>query len=295
MNEANKDIARPIYAATESGDVSILDSVLAADAVEHPLNPGQVRGREAIKQMFGGFYLIVPDLSITVEDIIAEGDRVAVRSTVRGTPAAPYLGVEPAGRSMTFGAIDIWRIDDGKVVEGWHVEDFLRVLVDWGAVDLPRRSAPAAAAGNEPDGDDPAGDDPKTAVRAWYQALHRHDRTALAALLAPRFANHDPIGPGAPLSADRPGTLQDVDALHGTFPDLDVTLADLFAEQTTVVARAIVRGTQLGPLLGIGPSGRRTAVMGNEIWRVTDGRIVEHWGRYEELDLLQQLAALPAT
>lgn len=63
MNEANKDIARPIYAATESGDVSILDSVLAADAVEHPLNPGQVRGREAIKQMFGGFYLIVPDLS----------------------------------------------------------------------------------------------------------------------------------------------------------------------------------------------------------------------------------------
>ena len=55
MSETNKNIARPLYAATESGDVSILDSVLAVNAVEHPLNPGQARGREAIKQLFGGF------------------------------------------------------------------------------------------------------------------------------------------------------------------------------------------------------------------------------------------------
>ena len=73
-----------------------------------------------------------------------------------------------------------------------------------------------------------------------------------------------------------------------------MTLADLFAEQTKVVARVVIRGTQLGPLLGIAPSGRRVAVMGNQIWRVSNGRIVEHWGRFEELDLLQQLGALPS-
>ena len=294
MSETNKNIARPLYAATESGDVSILDSVLAVNAVEHPLNPGQARGREAIKQLFGGFHLIVPDLSITVEDIIADGDRVAVRSTVRGTPTVPYLGVEPAGRPMTFGAIDIWRVADGRVAEGWHVEDFLRVLVDWGVVPVPRRSDPAANSRNEPGGDHPGEDDPKAVVGAWYQALHRQDRRALAVLLDRDFVNHDPIGPGAAFSVDRDGTLDDVDALHGTFPDLDVTLADLFAERGMVVARVIIRGTQLGSLLGIAPSGGRAAVMGNEIWWVKEGRILEHWGRYEELDLLRQLAVLPA-
>jgi predicted ester cyclase len=139
MSEDNKRLAQPIYTATESGDVAILESVLAEDVVEHPLNPGQVRGREAIKQMFGGFSVIVPDLSLVTEDVVADGHRVAFRSTMRGTPVMPYLGVDPARRSMTFGAIDIWRIANGRVVEGWHVEDFLRILVDWGAVDLPRR------------------------------------------------------------------------------------------------------------------------------------------------------------
>jgi predicted ester cyclase len=111
---------------------------LAEDAVEHPLNPAQVRGREPIKQVFGGFHVIVPDLRITIEDVIAEADKVAVRSTIRGTPTAPFLGVPPSGRPMTFGAIDVRRIADGRVVEGWHVEDFVGVLLAWTALPPPR-------------------------------------------------------------------------------------------------------------------------------------------------------------
>jgi predicted ester cyclase len=84
-------------------------------------------GREALKQISGGFSVLVPDLRITVEDIIAGGDWAAVRSTVTGTSAGPYLGpylgVDPAGRPIRFEAIDLWRIEDGLVTEGWHVED----------------------------------------------------------------------------------------------------------------------------------------------------------------------------
>jgi len=92
---------------------------------------------------------VVPDLRITVQDIIAAGDRPAVRSTVTGTPAGPYLAVDPAGRAMRFEAIGIWRIEDGLVAEGWHVEDFVSALVDWGAVTFasrPRDVAPPRAA-----------------------------------------------------------------------------------------------------------------------------------------------------
>ena len=129
MSEQHKALVRKIYQATETGDAAILDSVVTEDVIEHPLNPGQPPGREALKQIFGGFSVMVPDLRITVEDIIAGGDRAAVRSTVTGTPAGPYLGVDPAGRPMRFEAIDIWHIEDGLVAEGWHVEDFVAALV----------------------------------------------------------------------------------------------------------------------------------------------------------------------
>src|SRR5262249_3910706 len=124
--------ARKIYRATETGDVTILDQVLAEDVVEHPLNPGQAPGREGIKQLFGAFSQVIPDLTLTVEDVVSKDDRVAVRSVVRGTPAVEYLGVPPTGKPITFGAVDTWRFADGRVAEGWHVEDFARVLIDLG-------------------------------------------------------------------------------------------------------------------------------------------------------------------
>src|SRR5215467_15184704 len=145
MSEQNKALVRKIYQATETGDAAILDSVVTEDVIEHPLNPGQPPGREALKQIFGGFSVIVPDLRITVEDIIAGGNRAAVRSTVTGTPAGPYLGVDPAGRPMRFEAIDIWHIEDGLVAEGWHVEDFVAALMGWGAVTFASRPPSAAA------------------------------------------------------------------------------------------------------------------------------------------------------
>ena len=68
----------------------------------------------------------------------------------------------------------------------------------------------------------------------------------------------------------------------------------MFAEQDKVVTRVIARGTHLGPVPHIAPSARRTAVMGHEIWRVANGQILEHWGRFEDLDLLRQPGVLPA-
>jgi hypothetical protein len=104
-------------------------------------------GREALNQTFDGFSVLVPDLRITVEDIIAGGDWAAVRSTLTGTSAGPYLGVDPAGRPIRLEAIDLWRMEDGLVTEGWHVEDFAAALVDRGRghlhVTATRRGAAA--------------------------------------------------------------------------------------------------------------------------------------------------------
>jgi predicted ester cyclase len=95
------------------------------------------------------------------------------------------------------------------------------------------------------------------------------------------------------MSTGRSGIGEDVISLHRAFPDIDLIVADMFAEHDKVVTRVIARGTHLGPLPHIPPTARRTAVMGNEIWPVANGRILEHWGRFEDLDLLQQLDVLP--
>ena len=292
MSEQHKALVRKIYQATETGDTAILDTVVTDDVIEHPLNPGQPPGREALKQIFGGFSVLVPDLRITVEDIVAGGDRAAVRSTVTGTPAGPYLGVDPAGRPMRFEAIDIWRIQDGLVAEGWHVEDFAAALVDWGALTFasrPRDVTPPPAADAAMDA--PA--DPQGAVRRWYQAPRSADTGVIATIADDHFVNHGPIGAGIPMSTGRSGIGEDVISLHRAFPDIDVIVADMFAEHDKVVTRVIARGTHLGPLPHIPPTARRTAVMGHEIWRVANGRMLEHWGRFEDLDLLQQLGVLP--
>ena len=296
MSEQNKTLVRKIYQATETGDADILDAVVTEDVIEHPLNPGQPPGREALKQIFGGFSVLVPDLRITVEDIIAGGDRAAVRSTVTGTPAGPYLGVDPAGRPMRFEAIDIWYIEDGLVTEGWHVEDFVAALVGWDALTYASRPPAAAAPSAAPPAAAPAADgadDPLDVVRRWYQALRTADTGAIGTIIDDRFVNRGPIGAGVPMSTGKAEIGDDVLSLHRAFPDIDMIVADMFAEHDKVVTRVIARGTHLGPLPHIPPTARRTAVMGHEIWRVANGRVLEHWGRFEDLDLLQQLGILP--
>ena len=290
------NLVREIYRATETGDVSILDDVVDSDVVEHPLNPGQPRGREAMKQLFGGLSRIMPDLTLTVEDVISKDDRVAVRSIVRGTPAVAFLGVPPSGQMITFGALDMWRVADGRVVEGWHVEDFAGVLIDLGVVRLPLRRMGATPNAMEPTiSDDTASAEAlEGLVRRWYTALHRGDLTDAGDALAERFVNHDSVAPGLSPTEGTSGTVQTIAAAHRAFPDLDITVADVFGGAGKVAARVIVRGPPLGPLPGIPPTGRRVAIMGQEIWRVAGARITEHWGRFEELDLLQQLGVLPS-
>ena len=92
--------------------------------------------------------------------------------------------------------------------------------------------------------------------------------------------NHDSVAAGLSPTGGKGGTLRDIAAAHDAFPDLDITVADVFGGSGKVAARVIVRGTHLGELPGIAPTGKRTAVMGQEIWRVAGSRIIEHWGRF---------------
>lgn len=124
--------------AMRTGDLTLLDDVIAPDAIDHDPVPGQAPGREGIKKAFAEFRSAFPDLRATVEDMVAEGDEVACRVTVRMTHRGEFLGIAATGRKVAQSGIDILRMVDGRLAERWGRFDDLGLLQQLGATVSPR-------------------------------------------------------------------------------------------------------------------------------------------------------------
>jgi steroid delta-isomerase-like uncharacterized protein len=146
MAEAeNKTIARRFNEDVWGrGDQAALEELFAPDFVDHGALPGQTPDREGHKQILAAFRSAFPDLSVTTEDIIAEGDKVVSRWTARGTHQGELLGTAPTGNEVTFTGIDVLRIAEGKVVERWAQGNDLEVMQQIGAIPPPEQSEEAS-------------------------------------------------------------------------------------------------------------------------------------------------------
>ena len=130
MSEENKALARRAWELADNPD--ILDEVYAPDVVWH--EPDQeIRGLEQAKNFVSAYKTAFPDLKITVEDVIAEGDKVVSRVTIRGTHQGETEEFgPPTGRQIEGGGITISRIEGGKIVEDWDSYDNLTTLQQLG-------------------------------------------------------------------------------------------------------------------------------------------------------------------
>lgn len=134
-------------------------------------------------------------------------------------------------------------------------------------------------------------DDNKQLVDEFIQAVFtRGDLDAIDRYLSPDFVNHDRHQGYA---GDRDGWRQVAADFRAAFPDWRSTLHALISEGDLVAERFAASGTHRGPIMGIAPTGRQVSFSGINIFRVTDGQIVERWGRLDDLGLLQQLGLLP--
>ena len=120
------------------GNLSRAEEFLAPDFVEHEeLPPGIPRGREGVKQLTATLRSAFPDFHATIDDIVAEGDKVVIRQTWSGTHKGEFMGVPPTGRRVSFGVIDIIRVDGGKFVEHWGQMDNMSMMQQLGAIPAP--------------------------------------------------------------------------------------------------------------------------------------------------------------
>ena len=130
--EENKAIVRRLFETYNEQNLDVLDELFAPDYIDHIL---QLRSLESFKQFYTQFYEGFPDTHSTIEDIIAEGDKVWTRSTVTGTHKGEYRGVPSTGKEITIRCVDIYRIVDGKIVEAWAVNDLLDFYKELGVIE----------------------------------------------------------------------------------------------------------------------------------------------------------------
>ena len=111
-----------------------VDAFVSSNQIDHGLPPGFPAGMEGSKQFIGMYLTAFPDLHVTVEDMISEGDKITSRCTYRGTHRGELMGIPPTGKQVTVTGIEINRFEDGKSVEHWLEYDALGMLQQLGVV-----------------------------------------------------------------------------------------------------------------------------------------------------------------
>ena len=130
--QTNKALVRRFYDQVLNGrHIEAIDELAVTGYNEHDPLPGQREGREGLKDRVS---MLADGLAptFTIEDIIAEGDRVVVRWTNSARHVGHFLGIPPTGRSCAIAGIDIYRLKDGRLAEHWHVIDQLTMLQQLG-------------------------------------------------------------------------------------------------------------------------------------------------------------------
>ena len=141
--EENKAIVRRFMADYNNRNLEIFEELVAEDYFDHVF---EQRGREHLKQLFTTAFEAFPDWYEAIEDIIAEGDRVWVRVKATGTHTGEWnlFGalLPPTGKEITLNMVFIWRLEDGKLAEGWEVDSDLGFLKALGVVEYTELGKP---------------------------------------------------------------------------------------------------------------------------------------------------------
>lgn len=134
--EANKELVRRILMEIlDEGHVELVDDLFTTDFIGHaPPSPGELHGPEGFKGLVTAFRTGFPDLLHPEIDFVAEGDTVVARLTGTGTHEGGFMGIEPTGNTMEVTAMEMYRIEDGKIAETWLNVDTLGLLQQLGAI-----------------------------------------------------------------------------------------------------------------------------------------------------------------
>lgn len=272
-----KNIVRRVYEdILGKGQLDLVNSCLAEDYVDHSAPPGIPTDRDGFHQLVQTFRTAFPDLSVAVEQVLGEGDRVAVRLTLRGTHRGTFMRVAPTNRAITLKGMAFARLSGGKVAERWSI-------MDLGGLMAQLTQAPVTEVEKNMD----------LIVRYFETIWNRGEFEREPEFVAQDVVVHQPPIPGLPEGIA--GPLQIVGTFRASIPDIRVEHTVLFGEGDKVVHRWVAKGHHTAaPLFSAGITDKLITMTGINTFRIANGRIVERWGHMDSLGLMQQLGLAPS-
>lgn len=133
-DDANAELIRRFHAELLAArDPAVVDEFFAEEFVSHNNPPGFPPGREGVKRFFATFRDAFPDVRVEIDELLVDGDRVAVATTFAGTHQGELMGMAPTGRKVAVTGIDIVRIEDGRIAEHRGLTDIVGLMRQLGA------------------------------------------------------------------------------------------------------------------------------------------------------------------
>jgi predicted ester cyclase len=140
--DANKALIRRAYdELLEQGNFDNIEDIVHSEFVDHTNPPGWDADRGGLLRLCIYFRSAFPDIKVAFDDVVAEGDTVMHRQTMRGTHLGEFFGIPPTGNRVTYTGCHLWRVRDGKVIEHHATNDDLGMLRQLGAI--PAKETPA--------------------------------------------------------------------------------------------------------------------------------------------------------
>lgn len=130
-----EEVLHGIYEAVNTGNLALLDKFVAPDYVEHSEG---FQGVEPFRQQVAAFRAAFPDLHVSIDDLLIDGDRFASRTTVTGTHAGDLMGLPATGKRVSVEAVDIGRISNGQAKERWGGLNMYALLTQLGVIPAPQ-------------------------------------------------------------------------------------------------------------------------------------------------------------
>jgi steroid delta-isomerase-like uncharacterized protein len=253
-------------------NLDVLREICSEDLIVHnPANsPHSYMDIETEELTIKAYLAALPDFHVTVEDIVAEGDKVVCRWTATGAHLGELSGIPPTGRHLTFTGATIFRIADGKIVELWWSWDTMGLMQQLTATQEEINKA--------------------VATRSIEEVWNQGNLDAVDEIYAADYVNHDPSGDYVGPEARK----QFVAMYRAAFSGLTFTIDDQIAVEDMVINLWSSTSTHTSEIMGIPATGVTGTITGIGISRFVDGKIVEAWDEWDMLGMLQHLGVAPA-
>ena len=141
MSEDNKAVIRHFVQAVNTNDRNAAAGAFAPDFVDHSPGPGQGQGLQGFLEFAGALMSAFHNMQITIDDLVAEGDKVVLRDTTRATHGGDFMGIPASGKPVSWTEMRLYRIKDGKIVEQWVEVDRAGLMQQMQSIPQPEQSS----------------------------------------------------------------------------------------------------------------------------------------------------------